>query len=161
MLSSADNCPTGVDHAVVIVGYEPGAIIWKKRLVCEWMTWQEYLSGQCLSDYYFKVCKNPVIFDDIKFAKQSSKDFSINDRSIKPIDEKEIEPIFDDEIVDPWSCSYRCCRWEWYATQGEDVWLIQNSWGTGWGDSGFIRLKNEGGVGVSGMNQYIKWVTVV
>ena len=135
------------------------------------MTWQQYNSGQCLSDYFSMMCndQNPNPFDDYKFAAQSinedfnssiKKDFdsSINDRSvIKPVDEID----FNDQIVDPKGCMYRCCRWEWYATQGDDVWLIQNSWGTGWGDNGFIRLKNESGSGVSGMNTHIRWVTVV
>ena len=43
---------------------------------------------------------------------------------------------------------------------GDDVWVVQNSWGTGWGDDGLIRLAKEDGVGVSGMNQYITWATV-
>ena len=82
------------------------------------------------------------------------------DRSIAPIDNEIIKPIDHDELIIIDDCYHRCCYWEWYSTQEDDVWLIQNSWGTGWGDSGFIRLKKEGGTGVSGMNQYIKWVTV-
>lgn len=33
-------------------------------------------------------------------------------------------------------------------------WIVQNSWGTGWGDNGFIYLAVEEGDGVSGMNTY-------
>lgn len=40
------------------------------------------------------------------------------------------------------------------------VWKIQNSWSTGWGDGGFIKLKVEGGYGVSGSNQVIEWIEV-
>lgn len=39
-------------------------------------------------------------------------------------------------------------------------WIIQNSWGTGWGIEGFIYLAVEEGQGVSGMNLYAQWVWV-
>jgi len=37
---------------------------------------------------------------------------------------------------------------------------VQNSWGTGWGDGGFIKIAVEEGRGVSGMNGEIEYVTV-
>jgi len=37
---------------------------------------------------------------------------------------------------------------------------VQNSWGTGWGDAGFIKIAVEEGKGVSGMNAEIEYVTV-
>jgi len=41
-----------------------------------------------------------------------------------------------------------------YGTSGgEDYWLIKNSWGTGWGEGGFIRLKR--GVGMCGVGSAI------
>lgn len=45
------------------------------------------------------------------------------------------------------------------GTSGAAYWTIQNSWG-GWGDSGFMHLEVVGGIGVSGMNQVIEWITV-
>ena len=35
-------------------------------------------------------------------------------------------------------------------------WIIQNSWGTGWGQSGFIHIAVEEGHGTSAMNTYIE-----
>merc|ERR1712079_880161 len=37
----------------------------------------------------------------------------------------------------------------------DNYWKIQNSWGTGWGDQGFILFEIAEGAGVCGMNSYI------
>ena len=43
--------------------------------------------------------------------------------------------------------------------QGEDdYWKAQNSWGTGWGDDGFVKIAIRTGKGVCGMNSYIQYV---
>jgi len=42
----------------------------------------------------------------------------------------------------------------------QSYWIIQNSWGTNWGQDGFIHLAVESGAGISGMNQYVNWMTV-
>lgn len=39
-------------------------------------------------------------------------------------------------------------------------WIVQNSWGTEWGNDGFIYLAVEEGDGVSGMNNYPQWILV-
>jgi len=39
-----------------------------------------------------------------------------------------------------------------------NYWKIQNSWGTGWGDNGFILLEITGGYGVCGMNSVVEYV---
>jgi len=41
-------------------------------------------------------------------------------------------------------------------TVDQEYWLVQNSWGTSWGDDGFIKIAVEDGKGVSGMNQEIQ-----
>ena len=39
-----------------------------------------------------------------------------------------------------------------YGTEnGEDYWLMKNSWGTVWGDQGYMKLKIEDGAGVCGI----------
>jgi len=53
----------------------------------------------------------------------------------------------------------RCCKQG--AVETREYWLVQNSWGKGWGDKGFIKLAVEGGKGVSGMNQYVNYMDVV
>lgn len=39
-------------------------------------------------------------------------------------------------------------------------WTIQNSKGTRWGDQGYMKLEVSSGVGVSGINSYVQWVTM-
>jgi hypothetical protein len=47
----------------------------------------------------------------------------------------------------------------WGKAGGVDYWLIKNSWGPSWGESGFIRLKR--GVGMCGIGQSASVVSCV
>ncbi len=60
-------------------------------------------------------------------------------------------------------------KWYYYddASQGrrlqdtngfDQYWKIQNSWGSGWGDEGFILFKMQDGPGVCGMNKFIEYI---
>ena len=140
------------------------------------MDWWTYQTSFCDNIVYHKdVClyeyeQHEIERHDYELHgphRNLQKDFAIEEKEndyiidYDSIDEQEIKPVDDEIFVPDWDCRwYRCCKWEWYLAPGEDVWLIQNSWGSSWGESGLIRLRKESGAGVSGMNQYIFWVTV-
>lgn len=49
---------------------------------------------------------------------------------------------------------------EMVASEGT-TWTIQNSWGTGWGESGMIRLDVREGGGVCGVNVIAEQIDMV
>ena len=113
ILSSKDQCPTYLDHAVLAVGFETEAVIEKQS--CRRASKREFRSKKCEGQD-----------SDIRLEKIEQKSM--------------------------------CCTY----SQEEDVayWLLQNSWGTRWGLEGFIKIEMESGIGVSGVNQLIEYVTV-
>jgi hypothetical protein len=44
------------------------------------------------------------------------------------------------------------------ASGHNNYWKLENSWGVGWGDGGFLRIEISGGEGACGVNSVIEWV---
>ena len=42
----------------------------------------------------------------------------------------------------------------WGSASGKDYFIVRNSWGASWGESGYIRLAATGGAGVCGVLNY-------
>ena len=70
------------------------------------------------------------------------------------------------------SCKYggtfsgkdKCCTTvttpEEVESTEEPYFLLQNSWGTGWGEDGFMRMAITGGRGVCGINRNLRWLSL-
>ena len=43
---------------------------------------------------------------------------------------------------------------------GSNYYIVRNSWGTGWGESGYIRIGVTEGLGTCGINQYVFYPSV-
>jgi len=82
----------------------------------------------------------------------------------------------DDSTTDPVDPVEPCVNTKWYSncpTDGGDggnnndgvdpnmaYWLIQNSWGTGWGEDGFARIEMAPDTGVGCFNCDVTWPTI-
>jgi len=154
VIDATMGCPESMDHAMVIVGYEVVGgevtqeesydhceIIRKEKIKnkrrCRRPTKEERESEVCETsedgqDFYGWINKR----DKFKCC---------YDEEIIKVKEK-IDPKCEPIIIET-------------VTDGMPVWVIQNSWGTGWGDSGFARIEATDGNGVCYMNYWTQAVT--
>lgn len=109
VIGKNDGCGTGLNHAVVLVGY-------------------------------------------------SDKDGGDDDSS--PTPDPDPQPASDCTVFKWWhSCEQDDRRRLQKDSNGyHNYWKIQNSWGTGWGDNGFVLFEIAEGDGVCGMNGYVEYV---
>ena len=48
----------------------------------------------------------------------------------------------------------------WGSENGQDYYIVRNSWNTTWGDQGYIKIGTGSGKGVCGINQAVYWNSV-
>merc|ERR1719361_386732 len=67
------------------------------------------------------------------------------------------DPVSACKVTKWWhSCEEQDDRRRLQDAAGNDkYWKVQNSWGTNWGDNGFIRIAIESGDGVCGINKVV------
>jgi len=126
ILSMSDGCPIGTSHAVALVAYTAGAT----SDVCT--TTSVWNCDDC--DFCHKADCTP---------RQGGDDFE----SLNGPGRADFNLWVD------------CCVWETVtnctSVTTPSFWTIQNSWGTGWGEKGFMHIEVTEGWGVSGINTIV------
>lgn len=130
---NADVCPvTQIDHAVVVVGYSPGSGE-STEPVTEIVT---YTKTRCRRrrrrDYRSPTgCRRSGWYVHADYRRFCCRDYE-----------------YTEEVVI-----------EEGTTASDAYFLVQNSWGTGWGENGFVKMAVEtSGNGACGMNLEPLWV---
>lgn len=158
VIDSTMGCPTRMDHAMVIVGYEEVGgevtqeesydhcdIITKEKIKqkrrCRRPTKEERQNEVCTEGNP----NNTEDADEFWFINKRGKGKCCYYEEIIKIKEK-IDPKCEPVIIET-------------VEDGMPTWVIQNSWGTGWGDGGFARIEAVDGLGVCAMNYWTQAVT--
>jgi C1A family cysteine protease len=132
VVRASDNCGTTLNHAVVIVGYTD---------------------------------------EDGDGNDDDSNDNDDNDNDDNDNDDNDNDDN-DDDTTPPTPTTCKVTKW-WHTCRNDveskrrnladsngntNYWKVQNSWGTRWGDQGFILIEISGGAGVCGINSVVEWV---
>lgn len=162
VLSAANNCPTNIDHGVVLVGlHMPGDGDDGDNNDGDDGDNNDGDDGDNNDG------------DDGDDGDDDEQEYERVCRRASRAERRARECNGEDETLEPNRRGKlrRCCHYvpvefdPFQSVQNDEessqaYWIVQNSWGTRWGDNGFIKIAVEEGVGVSGMNQYVQYVNV-
>ena len=65
--------------------------------------------------------------------------------------------VYDDANCDPNVLNHAITVVGYGTEDGGDYWIVKNSWGTSWGDAGYIRVAISSGAGICGIQSAAVW----
>ena len=135
VLTEADGCPTGIDHAVTLVGYTSTSDASEPVTNCTSSS-EDFCRRASKSEKRANQCSSSSMYDEERNDSRGRFKYCCYTEVTETC-----------ETIDS-------------GSPGTAQWKIQNSWGIYWGDAGFMHLEVSGGLGVSGINQVMEWVAV-
>ena len=169
------NC--GQDAGTCHGGTALGAYHWVAQNGIPDETCQVYeaTDGTCTPEAIYKTCSPPVGDTDCKAVKNFTKYYVDEYGSVTDVDNMKIE-IYS---RGPISCGIDALPIEsytggivnittndinhivsvvgWGAEDNQEYWIVRNSWGTYWGEDGWMRVQT--GINALGIESYCSWAT--
>ena len=69
--------------------------------------------------------------------------------------------VYDDEKCAGTQLNHAVTMVGYGAEQGEEYWIVKDSWGTNWGDAGYIKIAIKPGAGIAGVQSNVTWTVLV